>query len=342
MHTDVSGSLRRRWRRMRRSGLPIILMYHRIGEGGEDPWGLAVGPRHFAEHLEVLRRRRRIMSLRELANGQPSGCPPGDIAVITFDDGYADNLHCAKPQLDRHGIPATVFVMTGALGDPAEFWWDHLGRLLLQPGRLPEVLRIALAGELREWRLDGAEEYGAAEAIAHHSWRAWEKPPTARHALYLALWRRLRPLPPHAREQLLVRLRAWAEVTAEVRPDRRSLTASELVALGDGGLIEIGAHTVTHASLPSQPRSLRETEIRESKSRLEHQLGHAVTSFAYPFGDCDDASAAAVLSAGFECACGTGEDAVRPGTDRFRLPRFQIHDWDGDEFERRLAACFTI
>ena len=65
------------------------------------------------------------------------GDVPSAGVVVTFDDGYADNFHNAKPLLERYEIPATVFVTTGYLQDQREFWWDELERILLQPGTLP-------------------------------------------------------------------------------------------------------------------------------------------------------------------------------------------------------------
>ena len=67
--------------------------------------------------------------------------------MITFDDGYADVLHHAKPLLERHSVPATVFVATGAIGQRREFWWDELGGLFLQPGTLPEELELTVDEE---------------------------------------------------------------------------------------------------------------------------------------------------------------------------------------------------
>ena len=34
----------------------VVLMYHRVTAPSRDPWQLAVTPKHFAEHLEVIRR----------------------------------------------------------------------------------------------------------------------------------------------------------------------------------------------------------------------------------------------------------------------------------------------
>src|SRR5436309_3311860 len=115
--------------RARRGRWPVILMYHRIGvPDADDPWALAVSPDHFAQQLDALRRHRQVISLKELVSRLSERDLPIDSAVITFDDGYADNLHVAKPLLEQHKLPATVFVTAGAVGREAEFWWDELGR----------------------------------------------------------------------------------------------------------------------------------------------------------------------------------------------------------------------
>ena len=122
----------------------LILLYHRVADAGSDPWSLCVTPRHFAEHLEVLRKYSDPMRLQHLAQGLYRRQRAGRPVAITFDDGYADNLQNAKPLLERYDIPATVFVTTGYIGSEREFWWDELERLLLQPGTVPEKHHLSV------------------------------------------------------------------------------------------------------------------------------------------------------------------------------------------------------
>jgi peptidoglycan/xylan/chitin deacetylase (PgdA/CDA1 family) len=47
------------------------------------------------------------------------GAPlPPSAVLITFDDGYRDNLENAVPILRRHGYPAVIFVPIGYVGEP--------------------------------------------------------------------------------------------------------------------------------------------------------------------------------------------------------------------------------
>ena len=93
----------------------LVLLYHRIASPSVDPWRLSVSPAHFAEHLAVIKRMGRAMPLRELATALRSGRRLRDAIVVTFDDGYADNLRAARPILDRHDVPATVFVTAAVI-----------------------------------------------------------------------------------------------------------------------------------------------------------------------------------------------------------------------------------
>src|SRR5215216_7794219 len=152
------GRLRRALQRIKRrvSDRALILMYHRVAEPGCDPWELAVTPEHFRQHLEVLRKYDRMMRNDQLAASLERGKLPNRAVVVTFDDGYADNLLSAKPLLEKYDVPATVFIATGYVGNEREFWWDELERVCLQPGKLPGMLRLNVNGKAYEWNLHAA------------------------------------------------------------------------------------------------------------------------------------------------------------------------------------------
>ena len=94
----------------------LVLLYHRIAALDFDPQRLAVTPRHFAEHLEILKACCHPMPLRELVEGARGGTLPDRAVAITFDDGYADALEAGKPALERCGVSATAFLATAYLG----------------------------------------------------------------------------------------------------------------------------------------------------------------------------------------------------------------------------------
>ena len=185
-------------------------MYHRIGDPGCDPWGLAVSPERFAEHLNVLRRNARPIGLRRLAKELGEGTlKPGAVAV-TFDDGYANNLYEAKPLLEHHEVPATVFVTSGMVGREREFWWDELEAILIASRELPQTLRLEIEGKTHEW---GPIEFAGdilKQCRSHQAQGRWKRQPISRQAVYFSVWEKLKPLSPLTREKVLDDIRAWA------------------------------------------------------------------------------------------------------------------------------------
>jgi peptidoglycan/xylan/chitin deacetylase (PgdA/CDA1 family) len=276
-----------------------------------------------------------------LAQGLQDGELPDRSVVVTFDDGYADNLHIAKPLLERYGIPATVFLTTGYIGHERGFWWDELDRLLLQPGTLPESLYLNVNESTYQRELGEAARYSEDAARRYRNWRAWEDAPTARHSLYFSLWELLRPLAEGERRQVLDELLAWAGTESANGPTYRPLSLEEAVDLAQGELVEVGAHTVTHPFLSTLSVASQRDEILESKARLEEILNRPVTSFSYPYGSRSAETVAIVREARFSCACSTRADLVRPSTRRFRLPRVHVPDWDREEFTERLSRWFS-
>lgn len=318
----------------------LILLYHRVAETDSDPWQLAVTPQHFREHLQVLRKYGRSMPLQKLSAAMRKSNLPRRAVIVTFDDGYADNLLNAKPILEEYDVPATVFITTGYSGANREFWWDELDRLFLQPSRLPGTLSFSVNGKNYHWELGETADYNETFYHSNRRWRAWQDEPTTRHSIYRSLWQLMHPMPENERRPLRDELLAWAGATGSARSTHRALSGDEMIELARGGLIEVGCHTVTHPQLSALNRDSQRNEIRQSKSELEDILGKPVTSFAYPYGqECDYTRETVdlVREAGFDCACTTSVGVVERRADRFQLPRAQVQDMDGESFARFLS-----
>jgi peptidoglycan/xylan/chitin deacetylase (PgdA/CDA1 family) len=301
----------------------LILGYHRVAEAPHDPFAICVTPQHFAEQLEVLRRYTQPIRLQELVQGLENGNLPKRAVVVTFDDGYADVLQNANPLLGCYQIPATVFVSTGYIG--REFWWDELARVVLSPITLPARLSLPVNGSIYEW---------ASDETVHIPIK--EKTTNCRKRLLLSLYERLLHLSSIERQKAMTKLRDWVGAEPDNQPDCRALTADELNELATGGLVDIGAHTVTHPFLAKLPISVQQSEIQQSKTCLEELLAKPVTSFSYPNGSSSEETMALVGDSGFICACTSDNDVARQGSHRFKLPRFWIPDWDGVTFFRWL------
>jgi peptidoglycan/xylan/chitin deacetylase (PgdA/CDA1 family) len=295
----------------------LILMYHRVTTVNADPFALCVSPPHFAEHLQVLRKHTSPVSLRRVLESLSGKRIPPHSVTITFDDGYADNLHNARPLLERSDIPATVFVTSGFVGQDHEFWWDELESIFLEPGHLPSSLSLTISG-------------------VEHRWDLGES--ASRQEVYFELWRLLQLLPEWERTEVLESLAVWGARGRAARPNYRGLSAKELQSLSANDSIEIGAHTVTHPSLPELAVAAQRSEVQKSKATLEDILGRPVTSFAYPYGASSDESMEIVREAGFRCACTADPGFVDTDPDLFQLPRVQVENWDGEEFEKRLIS----
>ena len=309
----------RKWRELRARLLgrvePVILMYHRVADLACDPWNLAVTPERFVEQVELLTHRRTIVPLDWLVEKLESGRVPEKTVAITFDDGYVDVLRNAKPVLERFGASATAYLATGAIGQRREFWWDALSRILLESPALPDSLELQIAGHTREWSVEPGRNRGD---------------------LHLAVWSALRFLAEETRTALLAELERWVGTTPPARPWDRALDPDEARELAASDVFTIGAHSVSHASLPSLSDDGKRREVGESRSACEQLMGRTVASFAYPFGDRDRATERIVQEAGFRHACSTDPGPVVTIRDRFRLPRVAVENWSGEELSRRL------
>lgn len=340
---QVRAQLDREWRARQRRNHPqaAILMYHRVAEKDVDPWHLCVTPENFEAHLQVIRQQAQPMSLEALAIAQQTGTVPDRAVAITFDDGYANNLHRAQPLLAKHNIPATVFVSTGYTERDREYWWDELEFLLLQVGQLPETLTLPVGDRRREWTLGAAAHYSLDKQLSDYAIAAWEAQPGSRLHFYYDVWAALQLLDEGDRQAALNAIAAWSGVPPKMRDTHRPMRRHEVLQLDATAEVAIGAHTVNHPLLSKRSLGDQQQEILASKAYLEQLLNRSINTFAYPFGAYRADTVPLVREADFSCACTTVEETIGRDSHAHELPRFEVRNWSGAEFEQRLQRWFS-
>ncbi len=317
----------------------LVLLYHRVAEAGSDEWGLCVTPDNFAAQMDVVAHHFapvRFGSVSEAVGRNGEKIP----VAVTFDDGYVDNLEAAKPVLSRFGIPATLFVISSAIGSEREFWWEQLERILLEPGLLPSELHMTIGSKRFDWNLSADRDYSIAAYEGNRRRRALsEDAPTSRHALFRALYFVLQPLPDEEITAAIDALWAWAGGDGVSRPERLPMAEEDYVALAEAGLIELGAHTATHPLLPAHSLDVQRGEIEESRDKVQDLAGNQVRQFSYPYGKYSPDTRRIVGELGFDVAATTAAGPVRPGvSNALELPRWAVEDCDGEEFLRKLSG----
>ena len=249
-------------------------MYHRIAEESFDPWGTAVSPAHFADHLEWLARNRTVLPLARLAELHRSNSLPPNAVAITFDDGYHCNAEVAAPMLEQSGLPATIFLPVEWVEKEAPYWWDELEEIILEHDR-PSLTLAERKVELGD------------KSPHDRRWRFGSGPRTKRQRAFDQVCRLLSSRPPDEVELAMDEFREQRGSSATPAGDKRPMTAQEARATASP-LIHFGSHGLRHPWLPSLSAAEKRIEIGDSLDRCEAITGAGPSAFAYPFGSLDE------------------------------------------------------
>lgn len=297
-----------------------VLAYHRVTDHTRPGFvgfvgNVSASPAEFSDQMEWVARKYTAVSLEDVAAAALGADLPARAVLVTFDDGYQDNLDNALPVLRRIGLPAALFLATDHVGSGEPFWWDRTAEFF--------------------WRHAGAEV--ELPILGHTTWESDGAQSLA--ARWIA---RAKLLPDDERRA------AVAAVTAAAGSDEAPqglvmnwYGAREMAAHG----VAIGGHTQTHPILTRVPIETAREEISQSKADVEREIGAPAIGFAYPNGgtsDFDDAVVAAVEDAGYRIAFTLVPGPARLRevvADPLRIRRVYVHHGDGlSRFAAKVAG----
>lgn len=295
------------FRRLNRSRA-LIVMYHGVVPNGRPYyyWG-QLAESKFRWQLEYLKRHYTVLPLPEVVAGLAGDRPlPPNAAAITFDDGYANNAAIAWPHLRDLGLPATIFLVTGMIGTRRLLWPDEVFVRIWRA--MPRLL------DLRHQRL-GLFNL----ETARHRARSYE-----------TLIGALKKLPADRKDRLLDELKRLLPSNRAI-PDFSSdflpMSWEEVERLAESGLVQFGAHSISHEILTRIPRDEAHRQIAESCRELRRRLPGMPLTFAYPNGGPDDFDSFlqdVLRDEGALCGLTTVEGLNERGADPFALQRVSV------------------
>lgn len=299
----------------------VILMYHSVAEEAEAHW---IDPRDhvppdvFQRQMEYLAAHNRVVGLGALVGLLSEGREPqSGTVVITFDDGYLDNLTVAAPILERFALRATLFLPTSYIDRGETQWVDQVYSAFKY--RTSRLLTWGPPAQ-KPFDLDDANEHAAA---------------------YLSVCQTLLTASPDSK-------RAWlADLLAQIQPSecppRLTMTWDDVkTLLAAYRCFELGAHTLEHTDLTAVGETQARNELAASMRRVSEVTGIRPRALSFPYGRTSALLRSIAFQEGFQCACGAaGSDPiVSSSTDPFALPRVAA-PWSMRRFRLATDASNT-
>lgn len=221
---------------------------------------LEISPSFLAGVVGRIRKRgMEIVSLSEAKRRLDTG-EGGRFAVLTFDDGYRDNLLHALPVLKPLGAPFTVYVASGLIDRTATPWWIVLEHAIARQ----DEIAVAIGGEMCRWHT---------------------RTPVEKQACFDALARILTTEVDEDTQRAVA-----DDLGARYGADPKRILANEMMTwdelrrLAAEPLVTIGAHTAGHYALARLPLQRAAEEVLFGARRLERELGAMPKHFSYPYG----------------------------------------------------------
>ena len=175
--------------------------------------------------------------------------------LLTFDDGYKDNLTIALPIIEEADVPVIIFVTTEFI-DASRVDTETLVAAILNSASTlytPEGSVIDCEDMASKWQV------------------------------YYELVRKLKLRGAADRDKYIDEFISANNIN-QLDFDREFLTWDDVRLLDEHPLVTIGAHSKSHASLTNISSREAFDEILGSKIELEQQLGHSIEFFSYPYG----------------------------------------------------------
>ncbi len=310
----------------------VVLTYHRIADTRTDLFYdpvISASPESLYDQVKWLSNRVRLLTLNEVIAQVESGTPWKEpVAILTFDDGYADNFYRAVPILRECNAPATFFIPTAFIDAPCVPWWDHVAYVI----KRTQVLWFTLE-----------QNQNSSQTPLTIDLRT-----VSRTAAITTIIRAFLDNKIADECRFLTQLGERAEVDVDCKQLGRELfmTWDQIQRLADSKTgLSIGSHAHSHRNLASLDHDAQRRELTDSKQILENRLGRPVKALAYPFGWPGTYTASTKVlaaQAGYTIAFSSQEGVNQfVGFDRYDVRRMGVGSADSIVLIQARSALYS-
>ncbi|WP_413717408.1 polysaccharide deacetylase family protein [Silicimonas sp. MF1-12-2] len=285
---------------------PLVLCYHAVIDGRPPLDDFCFLPRsNFRAQIRFLSLiGARVLSVEEAVRRTRDGTLPPRSVVVTFDDGFKNNIDVALPVLTKAGMPATIYVNT-AFTDTAKSTWASR-------------LTFALSNTEKSSLSFHGEEFDLSSPAARVE---------TKKTLSAFIKENMAGEPWTALDEI------EASLDVEVDPDFpsdsifRMLGADQIREASDAGHVSFAAHTRRHPIVSALDDDALLEEIDGSIKDIERITGRPTASFAFPNGrqeDFDDRSLTLLADRGIDIALTTSAPNRFSTEDPVQVGRFVV------------------
>ena len=308
----------------------LFITYHGVSRDSEEfeAWTM-VREGEFRRQMAFLKDHFECLPIEKVLNQNGGlGNRPG--VVVTFDDGYANNLELALPILEESGIPATIYVTTWHVCERRLFWPDKIW-MAAKRSKVSRIDLTGIADSLRYYSL-------------HGTGKQWQDG-------VLEILEDVKRTDPSSREECVEQIVTRFQESSEAGPFEieiegnpfTPLTSDQISELAAHPLITIGAHSHCHSLLDQIPLSLARKSITRSKDILTRITGREVKHFSYPNGNFNLDIVKIIQKAGFSSAVTLQPGYYKKGDNPHLISRYIV--WTHMSFQlfkAKLTGAFEL
>jgi len=295
---------------------PRVLFYHGVDQVDEED-SLHIAPESFEREMQFLLKHYEVVAMEEFEQRFFANRLSGHEIVVTFDDGYCNNLTYAAPVLQSLKIPFTVFISTAHI-ESGDYFPTAIARMIIRDSQVKHLSLDCLKLEMP--LQDNSHRKIICEAVIQ----------TLKHSNVLFVNEICR--------QLIANVSAdeYQSLCDQHRADR-PLNWDDVQRLHEEYGGTIGSHCVQHFicnAYQTDEEVIR--QLFQSKQKIEERLRTDCRYLAYPngvynAGDVTPFAMQTAQKAGYKLAFTTVTDRLHLNFNPMLMPRlaarFEVEDF---------------